>query len=289
MKNQQVNIFAFAFLGGCLFTLAAGTQEITLPELVEIGPGVHQYRASGEFLKNGYPVEAPKIEVRFSRPLHMMKYQVTNKDYARCFADHVCGRPFKKTNIAKDDKPVTGVSFIDAQNYARWLTDKTGIVWRLPSDAEWTYSAGSRFFDDALGAKGDPEDPSARWLAKYQQAIDRNQKVDPVVKATGAYGANEHGIYDQSGNVWEWTSTCYRRSKITKTGELTSSDTGNCGVRVVEGKHRSYMTFFVQDAKSGGCAVGTPPDHLGFRLVRDNPPFFSVRRMRNWWTSMTNG
>ena len=42
---------------------------------------------------------------------------------------------------------------------------------------------------------------------------------------------------------------------------------------VIEGRHRSYMTDFVRDPKSGGCAVGTPPDNLGFRLVREASAF----------------
>ena len=42
----------------------------------------------------------------------------------------------------------------------------------------------------------------------------------------------------------------------------------NCGVRVVEGQHRTYVTDFIRDARAGGCAVGTPPANLGFRLVR---------------------
>ena len=128
-----------------------------------------------------------------------------------------------------------------------------------------------------------------RGLLKYQQAIDLERDDDPNVKPRGAYGANENGLYDQSGNVWEWTDTCYKRSIISTSGEFTNSGSGNCGVRVVEGKHRSYMSFFIQDAKSGGCAVGTPPDYLGFRLVRDNPSLFSLQRMRNWWMSLTNG
>jgi hypothetical protein len=42
-------------------------------------------------------------------------------------------------------------------------------------------------------------------------------------------------------------------------------------VHAVEGFHRTYMSNFIRDGKSGGCAVGTPPDNLGFRLVRDRP------------------
>jgi hypothetical protein len=39
-------------------------------------------------------------------------------------------------------------------------------------------------------------------------------------------------------------------------------------MRVVEGRHRTYVPDFIRDARAGGCAVGTPPSNLGFRLVR---------------------
>ena len=55
------------------------------------------------------------------------------------------------------------------------------------------------------------------------------------------------------------------------------SRTNNCGVRVLEGLHRAYMSSFVRDGKSGGCAVGTPPEHLGFRLVRDDTALAHAR------------
>ena len=42
------------------------------------------------------------------------------------------------------------------------------------------------------------------------------------------------------------------------------------GVRVVEGRHRTYISDFIRDARAGGCAIGTPPTNLGFRLVRED-------------------
>ena len=41
------------------------------------------------------------------------------------------------------------------------------------------------------------------------------------------------------------------------------------GVYVVEGQHRAPMSFFMRNPKAGGCSVATPPDNLGFRLVRE--------------------
>jgi formylglycine-generating enzyme required for sulfatase activity len=71
-----------------------------------------------------------------------------------------------------------------------------------------------------------------------------------------------------SGNVWEWTATCFMRSALDDEG-WTVKQTRNCGVRVAEGAHRAYVTDFIRDARAGGCAAGTPPDNLGFRLVRE--------------------
>lgn len=262
-------------------------QSVKNPELIKLPAGTFAYRASGEFLKNDFPTDAPRISIRFSRALHIMKYQVSNREYARCVDEHKCALPFKKKKAISNNFPATGLSFIDAENYARWLTQKTGVRWRLPSDAEWAYSAGERFFDDALGQNTNPADPSKRILLKYQQSVGRDSETNLNIRVRGSFGANSNGLYDQSGNVWEWTNSCYQRSKISDEGKIDSADNDNCGVRIVEGRHRSYMTYFVQDAKSGGCAVGAPPDYLGFRLVRDNPKFLSVRRMQNWWLSLS--
>ena len=76
------------------------------------------------------------------------------------------------------------------------------------------------------------------------------------------------GIADLAGPVWEWTATCGSRTTLGGSGE-TLSHLDSCGVRLLEGKHRTPMNVFVRDAMGGGCSVGVPPDNLGFRLVRD--------------------
>ena len=128
------------------------------------------------------------------------------------------------------------------------------------------FAAGDRFTDDAV-ADGDRRDPAKRWLDQYEMESARDSP-DKDVRPVGWFGVNAHGLADMGGNVWEWTETCYRRAMLDGAGAEAGTARVNCGVRVVAGRHRSYMTDFVRDARSGGCAVGVPPANLGFRLVR---------------------
>jgi len=274
-------LFSFELIGWIAGQSAAGP-EVAAPETVAIAPGSTAYRASGEYLRNGVPVDAPLIDVGFTSPLYIMKYQVSVADYARCVDAGAC-EPAGARRAGDNAGPVTGISFQDAQSYATWLSERTGQVWRLPRDEEWAHAAGSRFFDDALGAGSDANDPSRRWIAEYRRNAERGVVPDPEPKPPGFYGENEHGISDLSGNVWEWTSSCYVRAKVTDIGAIEKEKTANCGVRVVEGRHRAYMIFFVRDAKGGGCSVGTPPENLGFRLVRDDNRVRNFAALKAWW------
>ncbi|MBL4645942.1 MAG: SUMF1/EgtB/PvdO family nonheme iron enzyme, partial [Rhizobiales bacterium] len=243
------------------------------PILVAIPSGSHEYRASGEYLKDSFPVNAPMITVDHAKQIDIMKYQVSTSDYALCIADGACKKPYKN-RLKNEIAPITGVSYDNAVEYAHWYSEKTGVRWRLPSDKEWSYVAGSRFVDDAITREQESDDPSVKWLEKYRTYAELNSVEGTVVRDRGFFGENENGLVDLSGNVWEWTSTCYKRSRISDDNGALDTQTENCGVRIAEGQHRAYITTFVQDAKGGGCAVGAPPNYLGFRLVKDTQPMF---------------
>jgi formylglycine-generating enzyme required for sulfatase activity len=164
------------------------------------------------------------------------------------------------------------VSWRDAHAYAAWLSRRTGENYRLPTDEEWAYAAGSRWQDDSLPV--DSSDPSKGWLARYERESSlKSAEIDSKPRPLGAFGANENGLLDVAGNVWEWTNTCFVRTALNEAGKPTSKSTVNCGVRVVEGQHRAYVTDFIRDARAGGCAAGVPPSNLGFRLVRESNTF----------------
>jgi formylglycine-generating enzyme required for sulfatase activity len=234
------------------------------PELVTLATGTFQHRVAGDFSRDGKATDAPILTIDIRHPLAIMRSQVTSAEYARCVEDRVCPKLSQAAPLP--NRPVVGVSWRDAEIYAAWLSHRTGERYRLPTDEEWAYAAGTRFNDDAI-LVSDSTDPSVRWLAHYELASRREKPVDKAPQPVGAFGANEHGLLDVAGNVWEWTATCFVRSSL-ENGRARPTNV-NCGVRVVEGAHRAYMTDFVRDPRSGGCAVGAPPANLGFRLVRD--------------------
>lgn len=240
--------------------------DLAPPASVILPPGTLTYRPEGHYLRDNVPVDGPLEQIRFAQPLEIMTYQVSVADYARCVADAACAPPLAPL-IGDGNVPVTGVSFEDAATYAEWLSARTGQVWTLPSDAEWVYAAAERYEDDALGLAEGVDNPALRWIANYRQDAARNRTADPDPRPLGSFGANSNGVMDMAGNVWEWTDTCHRRIHLDAAGGVISEQPA-CTIRVLEGKHRAATSFFIRDAKSGGCSVGIPPDNLGFRLVR---------------------
>jgi formylglycine-generating enzyme required for sulfatase activity len=266
-----------AYAAACIVIVAFASEPVLSPagpgnpDLVELRAASFSHRSSGDFTRDGRQVTAPLVTVTIPDTLAIMRHQVTAAEYRRCVEAGAC--PMLDRDPAAANRPVVKVSWQDAQAYAAWLSRETGEHFRLPTDEEWAYAAGSRFKDDAIP---ETNDPGQRVLAIYARDYegDINREPQPI----GTFGANENGLVDLAGNVWEWTDTCFTRRALDERGE-TAVSTVHCGVRVVEGRHRAYMTDFVRDASLGGCSAGAPPSNLGFRLVRDDDRWRLLRRL----------
>ena len=96
------------------------------------------------------------------------------------------------------DLPIVGISWDDANAYCDWLSKKTGKVYRLPTEAEWEYAARGGKYSRGFPFSGSKDINQVAW-------DDGNSH--PV----GGKRPNELGIYDMSGNVWEWCDDCYNK------------------------------------------------------------------------------
>jgi formylglycine-generating enzyme required for sulfatase activity len=230
----------------------------------EISPADFSYRMAGDFSHAGRPVEGPYATTRLAGKLRIMKRQVTVAEYRRCIEAGACPKVTPALADARADTPMVGVSWHDATAYADWMSRTTGLNYRLPTDQEWTFAAAESVRDEAAPLV-DPSDPAQAWIARYEAESARAASVVLAPQPVGTFGQNSNGLLDLGGNVWEWTESCFVRASLDG-GAMRVTNT-NCGVRVVQGAHRTYMTDFIRDPRSGGCAAGVPPANLGFRLV----------------------
>jgi formylglycine-generating enzyme required for sulfatase activity len=236
--------FASSLAVGSLLTRSDVTDTIlrTRQAIVALRGGTVSYRLAGDFSRGGRQVEAPLVEIQFPGPFSIMKNRVSAADYQHCVEDGAC-RALDREVVIATDHPAVQVSWYDADDYAGWLMRKTGETYRLPTDAEWTYAAERQFGNGDMTA-----DNAGTSYLRVHHEHDANRQLA---------GSGQQ--------VWEWTNTCFVRIVLNE-NDVVVSKIPNCGVRVVEGEHRAYVTDFVRD---GGCEFGTPPDSLGFRLVRE--------------------
>lgn len=268
---------AVAALASPLAVTAVTPRDAAPPEqaLTALKAENFPYRLAGDFSRDGKPVAAPLRQMRLGSSLGIMTRQVTAAEYARCVEDGGCPR-IPQASTA-EGMPMVGVNWRDATAYARWMTKTTGKLHRLPTDEEWVFAAAEKASDDALPLAG-VADPVAAWIARYDAETSRERPAVLAPQPVGAFGRNERGLQDVAGNVWEWTDTCFVRHDVEPSGDVRVTNT-NCGVRVVQGAHRAYMTDFIRDPRSGGCAAGVPPANLGFRLVVEQERWPELRRM----------
>lgn len=180
--------------------------------------------------------------------------EVRVADWALCVADGVC---FEPRDFPSRDRnaPMTDVNWIDVGVYLSWLVETTGHAWRLPTKEEWL-----AFAAEAAPQPKRPlfDDPRLAWAADYDvTATPRSSRPRP----TGEFGRNRLGVADLTGNVWEWTSTCWNG--------LDRSRPTNCGgVRIAMGEHEAKLSELTREPSKSGCAAGSPPAAVGFRVVR---------------------
>jgi formylglycine-generating enzyme required for sulfatase activity len=263
--KRQVIAFSIA---GCLLapsiaialSVRATEANTALPDLVRLDTGEIFYQRAGDFARSGKGVESPRVRFSLPKPIDIMKYQVTSADFQRCVDDGTCRPLDARFGAPSADRPAVDLSWHDADNYAGWLSKKSGEVFRLPTDEEWMFAAGDRISTEERHDRGQGNQAASASMPAYYA-------FSPKTFDLGTFGSNRNGVFDFAGNVWEWTNTCFVQVALDSESTATSEST-NCGVRVAEGPHRAYITDIVRDPRASGC-TGIPPTHLGFRLVRE--------------------
>jgi formylglycine-generating enzyme required for sulfatase activity len=167
-----------------------------------------------------------------------------------------------------DEHPVVGVSWMDAQLYLRWLSQKTGQVYRLPSEAEWEYAcrAGTRTafsFGDVIT----PE--QANYDGNYTyNGSPRGTYLQGTSKA-GVFQPNPWGLFDMHGNVWEWTQDVVHDNYVGAPSDGSAWEEGGDPVRrILRGGSWLYNPRYLRSAVRNGYSAVLANDIVGFRVAR---------------------
>ena len=164
-----------------------------------------------------------------------------------------------------DDCPVEQVSWNDAQDFARLLSQKTGKQYRLPSEAEWEYAA--RAGSNAKWSFGDSE-----WqLGDYAWYVLNSQgKTQRVAQKK----PNAFGLYDIHGNVWEWVQDCWHDNYTGAPVDASAWTTGCKNFRMLRGGSWfvGLPSLLRASILRSAFRLRVFPDHRsnddGFRLAR---------------------
>ncbi|MHC4372451.1 MAG: formylglycine-generating enzyme family protein, partial [Planctomycetota bacterium] len=140
--------------------------------------------------------EKPVHTVKITKSFFMGVLEVTNKQYELFDPQHRRLRGKHKLSKA-DDEAVIYVSWYDAQVFCQWLSDKEGLAYRLPTEAEWEYAC--RAGTSTNYSTGD-------ILPKEYENKPGNYCLVKTDIPVGKTPANPWGLYDMHGNVEEW---CY--------------------------------------------------------------------------------
>lgn len=220
--------------------------------------GILLATAAGLTLARPTPLPAPEmtahpVQLADGHRLLVMRFEVTVSEWNRCAADGACAMNLSAPGSSDPERtPATGLNYLDAMAYLAWFNRLSDGGYRLPTAAEWQELARP-----VLPEVPDPifTDPNLRWASAYLLENEAPRRLRPQ----GSFSTTPEGIADLDGSVWEWTSDCVQ-------GPDTPPE--RCAAFYVGGEHVAALSYLVRDPARGGCAVGTPPAHLGLRLVR---------------------
>lgn len=174
----------------------------------------------------------------------------------------------------KPDHPVVHVSMVDALAYCEWA----GV--RLPTESEWEFAARSGVDSDDSFAWGSELSPAGRVMANHWRGeFPSRPDADNVggTSAVGVFPANDLGLYDMIGNVWEWTSTDFVEGHVTGSccgNYVSAEDPFEQGGRMMVLKGGSHLCAVNYCSRYRPTARIPQPSHfatshIGFRVAAD--------------------
>lgn len=193
-----------------------------------------------------------------AKPFAVGRFEITRAEWTACYKEGACSFKTDDDGPGRQRWPMTAVSLDDiVTEYLPWLARRTGRRYRLPSVSEWEHAARAGtttafHWGDDIG-RG-----TARCTGCPPDARPETATV------VGSYAANQWGLFDVSGNVWEWTADC---SPAAPAGGAVAPLA--CRGPAIRGGAWSSPPEDLRLSVNRRLAPGTRLGHVGFRVARD--------------------
>ena len=257
--------------------------NLTYIEMVSIPGGTFQM---GDTRNEGNDDDKPVHTVTVSG-FKMGKYEITQKQYQTLMG--INPSSFTNCDICPvcDECPVEQVTWLDAVAFCNALSEREGKQkvytingadvnmnlsangYRLPTEAEWEYAAGGGNSNRTRFGNGkdiaNPTEMNFDATAIYKQSYSVVGEHRAKTIKVGSFAPNALGIYDMSGNVWEWCSDWYGTYSSGAQTNPTGAATGP--YRVIRGGSWAFGPAYSRVAYRSYTAPSFRIDFVGFRVV----------------------
>lgn len=271
------------------------------PQMVVIPPGAFNQGFEGG-LEERY--EGPPRTIRIEYSFAIGRFEVTHAQFRAfveqsgyepspgCFLWDGMGAPFEDAhgwhdpNYGRpplDNEPVACLNWTHAEAYVKWLAAVTAKPYRLLSESEWEYVARAGRDSTHKYAWGDRERDACNHANVLDRSALRKQpKLTlapalcddgfPALAPIGSFRPNPFGVYDMTGNVWEWVQDCY----VMPYAEDAPRDGGayvggSCDRRSVRGGSWLSTMFWQRPTFRGRDPEDLTSRIFGLRVARDLP------------------
>ena len=267
-ESKQVNILEgqTATLAGMLSTnttvpTSTGStllgNTITIPvkkgisiDMVRVEAGTFTMGATQEMKYPDYDYdEKPTHQVTLTNDYYIGKYEVTQALWQAVMGSN-------PSKFKGDNLPVENVSWKDCQGFLSKLNNTTGKTFRLPTEAEWEYAARGGKKNRGYLYSGSNNISDVAWYS---------DNSDNKTHAVGSKQANELGIYDMSGNVYEWCQD--RKGSYSSSSQVNPTGAASGSYRVRRGGYWSSSARYCRSSDRSSSSPGYRDFDLGLRLV----------------------
>jgi formylglycine-generating enzyme required for sulfatase activity len=218
--------------------------------------------------------EGPQHPVTFAKAFAISRYPITAGEWAAyqkeagvVIADGD-DRPGRRCTNSKPSypqgprQPAVCMSYHDAEQYAEWLSKKTGQRYSLVSEAQREYAARG-------GSTGlFPFEPDANFEISKNANVYGPKDGYSYSSPVGSFPANAFGVYDMHGNVYEWVADCYHDSYQGAPADGSAWREPGCKLVSIRGNDWGEAPIFSRSGNRNNAYANTRGDWLGFRVAR---------------------